>query len=89
MLTYRPWLLGRARTLSLPSARHAIGRGYLYSELLVTDGEDATDILDFPPRYVGHESALAEALGLSEIRDVGLRAVFAWIRRTLGGGKPA
>lgn len=88
VFTWRPWLVGSPRSVQLPASAHAIGRGLLHSELLETRGEDSDDVLNFPPRYNTHEPALAEALGLSEVRDVGLRAMWAWVR-SLFGGRPA
>jgi len=88
VFTWRPWLVGSPRSVQLPASAHAIGRGLLHAELLETRGEDSDDVLNFPPRYNTHEPALAEALGLSEVRDVGLRAMWAWVR-SLFGGRPA
>lgn len=86
--TWRPWLVGAPREVGLPGTTHAVGRGLLHSELLVTDGEDSDDILDFPPRYSAHEEALGRELGVAEVRDVGLRAMWAWLR-SLVTGRPA
>ena len=88
VFTWRPWLVGKPREHLLPAAPHAIGRGLLHSELLVTNGEESDDILNFPPRYNTHEREVAEALGLGEVRDVGLRAMWAWMRSVFAG-RPA
>ena len=87
---YRPWHLMAARTEPLSSGRFAIGRGLLHPELLQLEGaireEKVTEILDFPPRYSGHEKLLGQAYGVTEIREVGVRAMWVWIRDRLGGG---
>jgi len=87
VFTWRPWLVGAPRTVLLPAASHAIGRGLLHSELLETQGDASDDILNFPPRYNTHEAAVAEALGLADVRDVGLRAMWAWLK-SLFASKP-
>ena len=74
----RPFLVFPARTLPLPDARHAIGRGFLHPELLEVQGDVADDILDFPPRYNTHEDGLAAAHRVGEVRDIGLRAAWSW-----------
>lgn len=87
---YRSWPFLGLRTERLPEARYAIGRGLLHPELLQLKGaareEEWVEILDFPPRYAGHEILLGQAYGLREIREVGLRAMWAWIRDGLGMG---
>lgn len=87
---HRPWLVLSARQADLPEGRWAIGRGLVHPELLrceVAGGDEHwTDLLDFPPRYAGHEDVLSRVHGIPEVRDVGLRAVWAWLRRSLSGG---
>jgi len=84
--TYRRWMVLPPRTITLPQGSHAIGRGVLHPELLITEGESSEDILDFPPRYNTHEDALAAALNLREVRPVGLRAAIHWLKSLLGFG---
>lgn len=90
---YRTWPFLVLRTERLPEARYAIGRGLLHPELLQLKGsareEELVEILDFPPRYSGHEVLLGQAYGLREIREVGLRAMWAWIRDRVGGASVA
>jgi len=87
VLRYRPLLVLQARTATLPSGDYAIGRGILHPELLKLEADGgAPDILNFPPRYQGHETALASACGVQDVRDVGLRAAWTWIKQTLGFG---
>jgi hypothetical protein len=85
VFTWRPWLVGTPRTLSLPAAPHAIGKGFFHSELLETRGDESDDILNFPPRYNSHEEELGGALGVNEVRDVGLRAMWAWLKSLFVG----
>jgi len=86
---YRPWLVLSPVTVPLPAGRYAIGRGFFHPELLhldATPGEDKPlDILDFPPRYVGHEKLLGQAYEITDIREVGLRAMWAWLRDCFNG----
>ena len=84
--TYRRWMVLPARTITLPSDQHAIGRGFLHPELLEVNGDDADDILDFPPRYNTHEATLASAFALRDVRDVGIRAAFSWLKELVGLG---
>ena len=75
----------QAKTATLPASEYAIGRGILHPELLKLEaGGGAPDLLNFPPRYQGHETALASACGVREVRDVGLHAVWTWIKQALG-----
>jgi hypothetical protein len=83
---YRPWLFLSRRSLSLnlSSESAAIGKGLLHPEVLRVDSGDAVDLLDLPPRYRGHEQAVAKALGVSSVQDVGLMAAWNWLRGLLG-----
>ncbi|MCU0783671.1 MAG: hypothetical protein MUF81_06405 [Verrucomicrobia bacterium] len=84
VLNYRPWLVLPPRTLELPEGNYAPGRGLFYSEILRIEGEDAKTMILLPPRYRGHETELEKIYGFSATREVGLRAMWAWLRRTLG-----
>ncbi len=84
VLHYRPWLVLPLRTMALPEGNYAPGRGVFYSEILRIEGEEAKTVILLPPRYRGHEEQLEKMYGLSATRDVGLRAMWAWLRRTLG-----
>jgi hypothetical protein len=86
---YRPLLVLPAKTAALPAGRYAIGRGLFHPELLYLEGESVPGYLNFPPRFKGHEEALAQACGAAGVHDVGLLAAWAWIRRALGFGKRA
>lgn len=85
-LSYRPLLVLPPKSATLPAGDYAIGRGLLHPELLQLGGEATPDLLNFPPRYRGHEPALAAACGVREVRAVGFCAALAWIKGVLGFG---
>ena len=92
VFTFRPWLLLAPRMVPLPLGRYALGRGFFHPELLRLDSDpqsDAVEVLHFPPRYSGHEPLLGQAYGITEIREVGLRALWAWLRNLFRSGEPA
>ncbi len=84
VLNYRPWLVLPQRTLEFPEGNYAPGRGLFYSEILRLEGEEAKTMILLPPRYRGHETELENIYSFSATREVGLRAMWAWLRRTLG-----
>ena len=86
---YRPLLVLPPKVATLPAGRYAIGRGMFPPELLRLEGESESGCLNFPPRYKGHEEALARICGATEVRDVGLLAAWSWIKRAFGFGAVA
>jgi hypothetical protein len=86
--TWRPWLVFAPRTEVLPAGNYVIGRGLVHSEILRVEGDSAPDIFNLPPRCNGHEDAVAAAIGLKEVRPVGLRAFWAALKG-LFTGQPA
>ncbi|HNQ88768.1 MAG TPA: hypothetical protein PKM73_09155 [Verrucomicrobiota bacterium] len=82
---YRPWLLGFERTLSLPGTRHAVGRGFLSPELLQIEGDTTLPAMRFPPRYRSHEEYLERLYGGEGLRDIGVMALWRWIRELFLG----
>jgi hypothetical protein len=74
----------RTLKLDLNHGNAAIGKGLLHPEVLRTDSGDSVDLLDLPPRYRGHEQAVAAALGIASVEDVGLMAAWNWLRGLLG-----
>jgi hypothetical protein len=80
VLHYRPWLVLPERTLALPHGRFEVGRGLFYSEILRVEGEAAKTLILLPPRYSGHEDELAAVYGLGGVREIGLRAAWAWCK---------
>lgn len=84
VLQYRPWLVFPSRSEELPEGKYEIGRGVLYSELLVILDDDTRTLMCLPPRYRGHEAELVNCYGLAGMRDVGLRAAWAWLKGVFG-----
>ena len=73
-----------SRSEELPEGKYEIGRGVLYSELLVILDDDTRTLMCLPPRYRGHEAELVNCYGLAGMRDVGLRAAWAWLKGVFG-----
>jgi MFS family permease len=88
VLNYRPWLVLPQRTLTLPAGNYETGRGLFYSEILRIEGGDAKTVILLPPRYRGHEEEVAKIYGFAGVRDVGIRAAWAWFM-SLFSSKPA
>jgi hypothetical protein len=83
-LKYRPWLVLPERSLTLPGGQYAIARGLFYSQIVKVEGQGFTAAVLLPPRYRGHEEQLVALYGLTGVRDGGLRAVWRWLKETLG-----
>ncbi len=84
VLYYRPWLILRKRTLTLPPAQYVIGQGLFYSQIMRVTEKGLIAVMLLPPRYRGHEEELVSIYGLAGVRDAGLRAVSRWLREALG-----
>lgn len=82
---YRPWLVLQERTLTLPAGNYEAGRGIFYSEILRVDGESAKTVFLLPPRYRRHEEEIAKIYHFTGVREVGLRAAWAWFKSLFGG----
>ncbi|MDP3068935.1 MAG: hypothetical protein Q8N18_01545 [Opitutaceae bacterium] len=80
---YRPWLVLAPRTAPVPGEGRAlaVGRGAFFSDVL--DAEDRT-LFTLPPRYRGHEEALARAYQLSGVKAAGLRKAWDGLRGMIG-----
>ena len=85
IFNYRPWLVLPPRSLVLPAGKYEAGRGVFYSEILRVEGETAKTVILLPPRYLGHEDELVRIYSLAGVRDVGLRAAWAWFKSLFGG----
>ena len=85
VFNYRPWLVLPPRTLILPSGNHEVGCGVFYSEILRIEPSSAKTVILLPPRYRGHEEEIAKIYSFSGVRDVGLRAAWAWLKSLFGG----
>jgi hypothetical protein len=87
VLTYRPWLVLPTRTLVLPEGKYCVGHGAFFSEIHRLEGDSTRSVILLPPRYRSHEQELVGIYGLVDVRPIGLRAVWAWIKGLFGGGK--
>jgi len=85
IFNYRPWLVLPGRTLIMPAGTYEAGRGFFYSEILRVEGDSAKSMILLPPRYLGHEDAVAKIYQFAGVRDVGIRAAWAWLRSLFGG----
>jgi len=84
VFTYRPWLVFGAKTVVLPTSNLAVGRGFLNPSLMAVHHDSARALFSFPPRCRTHEESLAQLCGCSEVRDVGLRGLWRWLRELFG-----
>lgn len=87
VLTYRPWLFLSPRTLTLPEGKYCVGKAVFYRSIEKLEGDSGSNILLLPPRYRGHEEQLVKIYGLTGVRDIGLRAMWKWVKE-LFTGKP-
>lgn len=88
VLNYRPWLILPRRSVELPEGPYEAGCGAFYSELLLAQGDDTRTIVHLPPRYRGHEAELVKAYELAGTREVGLRAMWTWLKGMFGFRRP-
>jgi hypothetical protein len=81
---YRPWLFLAPRVAAVPLEARAlvVGTGAFFSDIV--DEEDRT-LFSLPPRYRGHEDALATAYGMGEVRPIGLHKAWSELREMVGG----
>ena len=82
---WRSWLVFAPQTETLAQGQYIIGQGLIHSEILRLEEESTSDIFNLPPRCNGHEQAVAGALGLTEIRPIGLRAFWAALSGLIRG----
>jgi len=92
LCTYRPWLVLPLRELRLPDppARYDAGVGLINPYVVRPEGTDGFETcFRLPPRYKGHETEVASALGLGGVRDTsvlrGLRALGRFLRECFTG----
>jgi hypothetical protein len=81
---YRPWLVLGPRTAAVPGEARtlAVGRGAFFSDVL--DAQERT-LFTLPPRYRGHEEALARSYQFSGVQPAGLRKAWSQLREMIGG----
>ncbi|TAL00979.1 MAG: hypothetical protein EPO07_08985, partial [Verrucomicrobia bacterium] len=68
VLKYRPWLVLAERTLTLPEAKYAVGKGAFTSEILELQGDESKTACLLPPRYRSHEEELVTIYGFVDVR---------------------
>lgn len=81
---YRPRWFGERTTMELPQGTYCVGRGFIYADLLKIEGEGTSRFGILPPRYKGHEETVTRCYHLAPMRDVGLRALWRFLRELLG-----
>lgn len=88
---YKPWLFMQKCTQTLPVGKYAIGRGLFCPDFLLVEGEKTRALLTMPPRYKKHEEEVAQAYGITDVRDTGLlkgiKAIWRWFTRNLFGAE--
>ena len=88
VLNYRPWLILPLRSVELPEGNYEAGCGAFSSELMVRQGDDTRTLVHLPPRYRGHEAELVKIYCLAGTREVGLLAMWAWLKGMFGFRRP-
>jgi hypothetical protein len=85
---FRPWLVGKAKEIPVPTENTILGKGMLHP--VITQVETAMDkpkhLITFPPRFRGREEGLQAVYRISQIREVGLLRGWRWLMETLGFG---
>lgn len=79
--TYKPWLVLPEKTVAVNFAEPAVGKGLFFST--IRDGERTSFVL--PPRYRGHEEAIAEIYRLGAVEPAGLLKAWGALRELFGG----
>ncbi|MEO7412486.1 MAG: hypothetical protein ABIZ81_03945 [Opitutaceae bacterium] len=85
VFNYRPWLLGRPQVAILPAgaAQLGVGRGLFFSGVAVPE---QPTLLLLPPRYHGHEEAVARAYAMGAgVHEAGIRKAWGLLRELFGG----
>ena len=84
VLKYRPWLVLPERTLILPEGKYFVGKGAFFTEIPHAVDDDTKTALLLPPRYRGDEEKLVSIYGLTDVRPIGLHAMWVWLKESLG-----
>jgi len=82
---YRPWLFLPAKVapIAVEPKALAVGEGLFFSDI---EAEDGRTLFSLPPRYRGHEDAVARAYLLGGgVKPAGLRKAWGALREMLGG----
>jgi hypothetical protein len=79
---YKPWLVLPEKTVTVALAAPSVGKGLFFST--IRDTERTSFIL--PPRYRGHEEAIARIYALEGgVQDAGLLKAWGTLRELFGG----
>ena len=79
---YKPWLIFAERSITVSLADPSVGKGLFFST--VRDGDHTAFIL--PPRYRGHEEAVARIYALDGgVQDAGLLKAWGSFKELFGG----
>lgn len=84
VLKYHPWLVLPERTLILPEGKYFVGKGAFFTEIQQAVDDDTKTALLLPPRYRGDEEKLVSIYGLTDVRPIGLHAMWVWLKESLG-----
>ncbi|MBC8011150.1 MAG: hypothetical protein H7067_13760 [Burkholderiales bacterium] len=80
---YRPWLVLPEKTLDVKIEDAVVGKGLFLTS--IQSGDTTAFVL--PPRYRGHEEAVARAYGIAGgVRDAGLLKAWGAVKELFGGG---
>ncbi len=79
---YKPWMVLPEKTVSVTLAAPSVGKGLFFSTIRETD----RTAFVLPPRYRGHEDAVARIYGLEGgVQDAGLLKAWGTLRELFGG----
>ncbi len=80
---YRPWLVLAPRAAAVPGETRslAVGQGAFFSDVI--DAQERT-LFTLPPRYRGHEEAVARAYQMSGVKPAGLLKAWGALRGMFG-----
>jgi hypothetical protein len=68
--------------VEVPRDKLVVGRGLFFSEIMSDEGKT---LFLLPPRYRGHEEALARAYLLAGVKPAGLHKAWSELREMFGG----
>lgn len=83
VFAYKPWLVLPEKTVAVPMTTPSVGKGLFFST--IRDADRTAFVL--PPRYRGHEDAVARIYKLEGgVKDAGLLKAWGTLRELFGGG---
>lgn len=78
---YKPWMVLPEKTVTVALSTPTVGKGLFFST--IRDEEQTSFVL--PPRYRGHEEAIARIYNLGGVEDAGLLKAWSALRELFGG----